>query len=305
MQDDQAEQVKSFLITLQKDLEGQLRRVDPEINCQEDKWERMEGGGGRTLAFKDGPIIEKGGINFSDVSGNQLPKTATQNRPELEGASFRGMGVSVVFHPDNPFIPTAHANVRYFEAQKENQPLAWWFGGGFDLTPYYPFEEDVIEWHQKAKNTCDPFGAKLYSKLKKWCDEYFYLPHRNETRGVGGLFFDDFCEDGFEKSFSFMKSVGETFKDAYFTILERRKEKSFSEKEKHFQKYRRGRYAEFNLVYDRGTHFGLQSKGRTESILMSLPPAVNWTYGWEPEKDSPEEDLYQNYLHPRDWLEIE
>ena len=201
MQDDQAEQVKSFLITLQKDLEGQLRRVDPEINCQEDKWERMEGGGGRTLAFKDGPIIEKGGINFSDVSGNQLPKTATQNRPELEGASFRGMGVSVVFHPDNPFIPTAHANVRYFEAQKENQPLAWWFGGGFDLTPYYPFEEDVIEWHQKAKNTCDPFGAKLYSKLKKWCDEYFYLPHRNETRGVGGLFFDDFCEDGFEKSF--------------------------------------------------------------------------------------------------------
>jgi coproporphyrinogen III oxidase len=305
VQDDQAEQVKSFLLDLQKKLELQLRRTDPEIHYQQDQWLREEGGGGKTISFKNGQIIEKGGINFSDVSGKQLPKTATQNRPELEGASFRGMGVSVVFHPDNPFIPTTHANVRYFEAKKENQPLAWWFGGGFDLTPYYPFREDVIEWHQRAKNTCDPFGEQLYPKLKKWCDEYFYLPHRNETRGVGGLFFDDFCEDGFEQSFSFMKNVGKTFQDAYFTILERRKNTPFSEKEKEFQKYRRGRYSEFNLVYDRGTHFGLQSKGRTESILISMPPEVTWVYGWEPEKGSPEEDLYQNYLQPMDWLEIE
>ena len=305
VQDDQAEQVKSFLLDLQKELEVQLRKTDPGIHCQEDQWLRKEGGGGKTLSFKNGHLIEKGGINFSDVSGKKLPKTASQNRPELEGASFRGMGVSVVFHPDNPFIPTTHANVRYFEAKKEQQPLAWWFGGGFDLTPYYPFREDVIDWHQRAKNTCDPFGEELYPKLKKWCDEYFYLPHRNETRGVGGLFFDDFCEDGFEQSFSFMKSVGKTFQDAYFAILEKRKETPFSEKEKEFQKYRRGRYAEFNLVYDRGTHFGLQSKGRTESILMSMPPEVTWSYGWEPEKNSPEEDLYQNYLLPVDWLEIE
>ena len=305
MQIDQAEQVKSYLFELQKNLESKLTSADPSIDLQEDQWKRQEGGGGKTLSFKNGQIIEKGGINFSDVSGKKLPKTATQNRPELEGASFRGMGVSVVFHPDSPFIPTTHANVRYFEARKDDQTLCWWFGGGFDLTPYYPFKEDVVEWHQKAKSTCDPFGEGLYLKLKKWCDEYFYLPHRNETRGVGGIFFDDFCEGGFDSSFSFMQSVGKSFQDAYFSILERRKEIPFTDQEKDFQKYRRGRYAEFNLVYDRGTHFGLQSKGRTESILMSMPPEVSWVYGFTPLKNSPEENLYQNYLHPSDWLEIE
>ena len=305
VQDDQAEQVKISLLALQKSLQNKLVEADPKLHCKQDQWKRNEGGGGKTLAFKKGKFIEKGGINFSDVSGKKLPKTATQNRPELEGASFRGMGVSVVFHPDNPYIPTTHANVRYFEAKKDGGPLSWWFGGGFDLTPYYPFKEDVIEWHQHARDACNPFGNDLYKKLKDWCDEYFHLPHRNETRGVGGIFFDDFCEGGFDQSFSFIKKVGETFQDAYFSIFEKRKSISFSTKEKEFQKYRRGRYAEFNLVYDRGTHFGLQSKGRTESILMSMPPEVVWTYGWEPGQGSPEENLYKNYLQPRDWLEIE
>ncbi len=305
MQDDQAERVKQSLLALQESLNAKLLATDSEIQCKQDSWIREEGGGGKTLAFEKGKLIEKGGINFSDVSGKKLPKTATQNRPQLEGAYFRGMGVSVVFHPDNPFIPTAHANVRYFEAKQKNEPLTWWFGGGFDLTPYYPFNEDVIEWHQHAFEACTPFGKNLYKKLKNWCDEYFYLPHRNETRGVGGIFFDDFCEGGFEHSFSFMKKVGETFQKAYFSILNRRKKISFSNEEKKFQKYRRGRYAEFNLVYDRGTHFGLQSNGRTESILISMPPEAIWNYGWEPKKNSPEEKLYKNYLQPKDWLEIE
>ena len=305
MQDEQAEQVKKSLLALQESLRIKLFDTDSKIQCKQDQWTRKEGGGGKTLAFTKGKFIEKGGINFSDVSGDKLPKTATQNRPELEGASFRGMGVSVVFHPDNPYIPTTHANVRYFEAKKDNAPLSWWFGGGFDLTPYYPFTEDVVEWHQYARNACTPFGNSLYPKLKNWCDEYFHLPHRNESRGVGGIFFDDFCEGGFDQSFSFMKTVGETFQNAYFSILEKRKSISFSQKEKEFQKYRRGRYAEFNLVYDRGTHFGLQSKGRTESILMSMPPEVAWTYGWEPKPGSPEENLYKNYLQPKDWLELE
>ena len=301
----QAEKVKNSLLALQQNLENKLKETDPSIDEKEDQWKRAEGGGGKTLSFTQGEIIEKGGINFSDVSGKNLPSTATQNRPELEGASFRAMGVSVVFHPDNPHIPTTHANVRYFEAKKDGEPLNWWFGGGFDLTPYYPYLEDVIDWHQHARNACTPYGNDLYKKLKNWCDEYFYLPHRNETRGVGGIFFDDFSEGGFDKSFSFMKKVGETFQDAYFSIFEKRKSTSFSTQEKEFQKYRRGRYAEFNLVYDRGTHFGLQSKGRTESILMSMPPEVVWTYGWEPESGSPEENLYKHYLHPKDWLKIE
>lgn len=298
----QAKKVKNSLLALQQNLENKLKETDPSIDEKEDQWKRAEGGGGKTLSFTQGEIIEKGGINFSDVSGKNLPSTATQNRPELEGASFRAMGVSVVFHPDNPHIPTTHANVRYFEAQRENAPLIWWFGGGFDLTPYYPYEEDVIEWHQHAKDACDPYGDNVYSKFKKWCDDYFYLPHREETRGVGGIFFDDFCEGGFENSLSFMIKTGETFQNAYFSILNRRKNITFSKKEKMFQKYRRGRYAEFNLIYDRGTHFGLQSRGRTESILMSMPPEVVWSYGWEPENNSPEENLYKNYLHPKDWL---
>ena len=305
MQNEQAELVKSFLIGLQTSLAVELRNADPSVYCQEDEWKRPEGGGGKTLAFKAGKVLEKGGINFSDVSGKKLPKTATQNRPELEGSAFRGMGVSVVLHPDNPKIPTTHANVRYFEARKENHALVWWFGGGFDLTPYYPYREDVLDWHLAAKSACDPYGTELYPKFKQWCDEYFYLPHRNETRGVGGIFFDDFAEGGFENSFSFMKKVGQTFQDSYFSIWEKRMELPFTEKEKEFQKYRRGRYAEFNLAYDRGTHFGLQSRGRTESILISMPPEATWTYGWTPEKNSPEDDLYQNYLHPVNWLDIQ
>ena len=304
VQNEQAELVKSFFIGLQSSLALELKNYDPHVDCQKDEWQRPEGGGGKTLAFKAGKVLEKGGINFSDVSGKQLPKTATQNRPELEGSAFRGMGVSVVFHPDNPNIPTTHANVRYFEARKENNTIVWWFGGGFDLTPYYPNREDVLDWHLAAKSACDPFGAELYPKFKEWCDEYFYLPHRDETRGVGGIFFDDFDEGGFENSFSFIKKVGKTFQDAYFSIWEKRKKLPFTEKEKEFQKYRRGRYAEFNLAYDRGTHFGLQSRGRTESILMSMPPEVTWKYGWTPEKNSPEDNLYQNYLHPVNWLEI-
>jgi coproporphyrinogen III oxidase len=212
------------------------------------------------------------------------------------------MGVSVVFHPYNPYVPTSHANIRYFEAGPEGNPTEWWFGGGFDLTPYYPFHEDVLLWHKAAKSVCDPFGTDLYPKFKKWCDEYFYLPHRKETRGVGGIFFDDLKLETFEQTLDFVLSVGNCFSDTYFEIFEKRKTTAFGQKQRNFQKYRRGRYAEFNLVYDRGTLFGLQSKGRTESILMSMPPEVSWTYGWSPEADSPEENLYQSYLRPREWL---
>ena len=303
-QKDQARQVKTSLLSLQKNLQNQVLKVDPLVETKIDEWEREEGGGGKTIAFANGQIIEKGGVNFSDVSGTNLPKTATQNRPELEGASFRAMGVSVVFHPDNPHIPTSHANVRYFEAKKENQPIVWWFGGGFDLTPYYPILDDVIEWHEQAKSACDSLGANLYEKFKVWCDDYFYLPHRNETRGVGGIFFDDQNSGDFRQNISFMETVGSTFQSAYFSILEKRKNSPYTNQQKEFQLYRRGRYAEFNLVYDRGTHFGLQSRGRTESILMSMPPQVSWQYGWEPEKDSKEEDLYKNYLSPKDWLNL-
>jgi len=303
-QDGQAGQVKSSLLDIQKNLCDQIFQIDPSVHTEIDEWERTEGGGGKTIAFCKGKIIEKGGVNFSDVLGSKLPKTATQNRPDLEGALFRAMGVSVVFHPDNPHIPTTHANVRYFEAKKDNQPLVWWFGGGFDLTPYYPVLDDVIDWHQQAKNACKTLGDEHYDKFKKWCDDYFFLPHRNETRGVGGIFYDDQNEGGFSKNLNFMKTVAETFKNAYFLILEKRKNTLFNSRQKDFQKYRRGRYAEFNLVYDRGTHFGLQSRGRTESILMSMPPEVSWKYDWKPEKNSPEEDLYKNYLCPRNWLEI-
>jgi coproporphyrinogen III oxidase len=303
-QKDQARQVKTSLLSLQKNLQNQLLKVDPLVQTKIDEWEREEGGGGKTIAFANGQIIEKGGVNFSDVYGSDLPKTATQNRPELAGASFRAMGVSAVIHPDNPHIPTTHANVRYFEAQIENQPPVWWFGGGFDLTPYYPIMEDVIEWHKQAKSACDSLGVNLYEKFKNWCDDYFYLPHRNETRGVGGIFFDDQNSGSFPKNLSFMETVGSTFQSAYFSILKKRKNSPYTGQQKEFQLYRRGRYAEFNLVYDRGTHFGLQSRGRTESILMSMPPQVSWQYGWEPEKDSKEEDLYKNYLSPKDWLNL-
>jgi coproporphyrinogen III oxidase len=298
----QSEQTKDVFESLQASLRANLESIDPEIRNKEDRWSRKEGGGGKTLAFEQGKFMEKGGINFSDVRGKSLPSSATLGRPELEGSPFRAMGVSVVFHPDNPHLPTSHANVRYFEASPPDREPVWWFGGGFDLTPYYPVMDDVIFWHEKAKEICDQYGSDHYQRFKKWCDEYFYLPHRKETRGVGGLFFDDYHEGGFDLSLAFVHEVGKTFGEAYFEILKRGKNKSFTKEEKNFQKYRRGRYVEFNLVYDRGTHFGLQSGGRTESILMSLPPDVKWTYGWHPAGGSEEERLYKDFLRPRDWL---
>ena len=300
-----AELVKEEFQSLQENLIERLESTDPKISKKEDKWSREEGGGGKTLAFEQGSFVEKGGVNFSDVHGKSLPPSATQGRPELEGASFRAMGVSVVFHPHNPHLPTSHANVRFFEASPQDGETVWWFGGGFDLTPYYPVMEDVVFWHEKAKNVCDNYGPDHYQRFKKWCDDYFYLPHRKETRGVGGLFFDDYNEGGFDLSLAFARDIGQTFADAYFEILERGKNKSYTNEEKNFQNYRRGRYVEFNLVYDRGTHFGLQSGGRTESILMSLPPDVKWTYGWQPAEGSEEARLYENFLRPRDWLGLE
>ena len=297
--------VRQTFLSLQESLRERLEESDYALCAQEDEWTRQEGGGGRTWAFHSGRFLEKGGINFSDVQGMQLPPTATQNRPELAGVSFHAMGVSVVLHPDNPHIPTSHANIRYFEATPPGKDKVWWFGGGFDLTPYYPIREDVIDWHKAAKKACDESGAGQYLRFKKWCDDYFYLRHRQETRGVGGIFFDDYTEGGFDASLNFAINVGETFGDAYFKIFNKRKDTSFNQDQKEFQKYRRGRYAEFNLVFDRGTHFGLQSGGRTESILMSLPPEANWKYNWQPEEGSKEKELYDHYLQPQDWLEIE
>ena len=287
---------------LQSRIRESLLEIDAGLSIHDDEWEREEGGGGKTWAFEKGQSLEKGGINFSDIAGNELPPSATLGREELIGLPFRATGVSVVFHPYNPFVPTSHANVRYFEAGPRDNPTCWWFGGGFDLTPYYPFAEDVEFWHKSAKEACLPFGVDLYPKFKKWCDDYFYLPHRQETRGVGGLFFDDLQLENFDQSLQFVLNVGEVFQKTYFEIFQKRMEEPFGQRQRNFQKYRRGRYAEFNLVYDRGTLFGLQSKGRTESILMSMPPEVSWNYGWIPEEGSPEEDLYKNYLTPKDWL---
>ena len=298
----EATRARETLIALHGRLTSSLLQKDPSLEVKEDEWKRKEGGGGKTWAVTNGDLIEKGGINFSDVRGNKLPKAATQNRPELTDSTFRAMGVSVVFHPDNPHVPTAHANVRYFEATTPANEKVWWFGGGFDMTPYYPVLEDAVSWHKAARDTCEPYGAKLYPKFKEWCDQYFYLPHRKETRGIGGIFFDDYSEGGFEQSLEFINSVGNTFNDAYFKIAEKRRNKAFDHKQKSFQRYRRGRYVEFNLVYDRGTHFGLQSNGRTESILMSMPPTAEWAYDWSPEKGSEEYNLYLHYLKPRDWL---
>jgi coproporphyrinogen III oxidase len=240
-------------------------------------------------------------VNFSHVFGNQLPPSATASRPELAGRGFQAMGVSLVIHPNNPYIPTSHANVRFFVAEKEGEAPIWWFGGGYDLTPYYGFEEDCRHWHETAKAACEPYGAETYPRLKQWCDEYFFIKHRNEPRGIGGLFFDDYSEPDFDTSFSFLRSVGDSYLKAYSPIVERREGTPFGERERDFQLYRRGRYVEFNLVYDRGTLFGLQSGGRTESILMSLPPLVKWRYNWQPEPGSDESRLYEEFLRPRKW----
>ena len=293
--------VKRYLLLLQDSICAALLAEDG-ASWKEDNWVRDEGGGGRSRVTVNGPCIEKGGVNFSHVFGTQMPASATQRRPELSGRSFEAMGVSLVIHPNNPHVPTSHANVRFFIAEKEGADPVWWFGGGYDLTPYYGNEEDCAHWHQTAKEACDPFCPTLYPRLKKACDEYFYLKHRGEPRGIGGLFFDDFNELGFEQSFAFMQSVGDSFIKAYLPILRRRRDLIFGELERNFQLYRRGRYVEFNLIHDRGTLFGLQTGGRTESILMSLPPLVRWEYDWTPESGSPEAELYEKYLIPCDWI---
>lgn len=294
--------VKEYLLGLQDTICSALSEEDGKEIFIEDSWQREQGGGGRTRVLTNGAVFEQAGVNFSHVYGNQLPASATAARPELEGRDFQAVGVSLVIHPHNPHIPTSHANVRFFIAEKENAEPVWWFGGGFDLTPYYPVKEDVVHWHKTAKAACDPFGDDVYSQYKKWCDEYFYIKHRDETRGVGGLFFDDLNEWGFEQSFAFMQSVGNSYVPAYRPIVTKRKDESYGEHERDFQLYRRGRYVEYNLVYDRGTLFGLQTGGRTESILMSLPPLVKWRYNWKPEAGSKEADLYDNYLSAKEWL---
>ncbi len=296
------EAVKAYLLDLQDSICNGLALEDDSAEFREDAWDRAEGGGGRSRVLEGGEVFEKAGINFSHVHGDGLPPSATAQRPELAGRSFEAMGVSLVIHPRNPYVPTSHANVRFFLAEKPGAEPVWWFGGGFDLTPYYGFEEDVRHWHQNAKQACEPFGEDVYPRFKKWCDEYFYLKHRQEPRGVGGLFFDDLNEWGFERSFAFMRSVGDAYLPAYAPIVRKRKQTPYGERETEFQHYRRGRYVEFNLVFDRGTLFGLQSGGRTESILMSLPPQVSWRYDWQPEAGTPEAQLYDVFLKPRDWL---
>lgn len=295
--------VKAYLLDLQDRICQALEGEEPAASFQEDEWRYTGGkGGGRTRVLAGGDIIEQGGVNFSHILGDRLPPSATASRPELAGRGFQALGVSLVIHPRNPYIPTSHANVRFFIAEKDGETPVWWFGGGFDLTPYYPFEEDAVAWHRAARAACEPFGEHVYADYKRWCDEYFFLKHRNETRGIGGLFFDDLSVWGFDRCFEFLKSVGDHYLKAYLPIVQQRKSLPYGERERDFQLYRRGRYVEFNLVYDRGTLFGLQSGGRTESILMSLPPVAHWRYNWQPEPGSAEEKLYLDYLKPRDWL---
>ena len=297
--------VKAFLMELQDSICQQLERVDGHAAFEDDEWHREPGeklgGGGRTRVLRNGAIFEQGGVNFSHVAGAQMPASATAHRPELAGRRFEAMGVSLVMHPNNPYVPTSHANVRFFIAESEGKEPIWWFGGGFDLTPFYPFEEDARDWHNIARELCLPFGENVYQQHKEWCDDYFFLPHRDETRGIGGLFFDDLNHWPFEKCFDYIKAVGHGYTKAYLPIVEKRKSIEFGERERQFQLYRRGRYVEFNLVYDRGTLFGLQSGGRTESILMSMPPLARWEYNHQIEDGSPEAELYEYYLKPREW----
>jgi len=294
--------VKQYLLGLQEHICSELEQEDGGGRFQEDAWDRPQGGGGRSRVLSDGAVFEQAGVNFSHVFGEQLPASATAHRPELAGRHWQAMGVSLVIHPHNPYVPTSHANVRFFIAEKAGVEPIWWFGGGFDLTPYYGFEQDAVHWHCTAHDACVPFGEDVYPRFKKWCDEYFFLKHRNEPRGIGGLFFDDLNEWDFDKCFAFLQSVGDHYIQAYRPIVARRKDIPYGERERDFQLYRRGRYVEFNLVYDRGTLFGLQSGGRTESILMSLPPLVKWRYNWQPQPGTPEAELYEVYLKPRDWL---
>lgn len=294
--------VKIYLQDLQDRISIALQNLDSDLELQQDDWQRDGGGGGRSRVMQQGKVFEQAGINYSHVSGDNLPPSATSHRPELAGRSFQALGDSLVIHPLNPYVPTTHMNVRFFIAEKDNEDPVWWFGGGFDLTPYYGFEEDARHWHKTAREVCSAFGQDVYPRYKKWCDDYFYIKHRQEPRGIGGLFFDDLNKWEFDKCFGFMQSVGDHFLSAYLPIVERRKDTPYGERERNFQLYRRGRYVEFNLVYDRGTLFGLQSGGRTESILMSLPPLVKWQYDWKPEPGSAEAELYENFLKPKDWV---
>ena len=297
------EQVKKYLVQLQESICSDLESLDGKAIFEKDHWSKENGNGsGITSVICDGDVFEKGGVNFSIVHGNKMPKSASTLRPELEGRKYTALGVSLVLHPENPYIPTTHSNVRFFVAEEPGKEPIWWFGGGFDLTPFYGFDEDAVHWHKTAKKACLPFGEKVYSKYKKWCDDYFYLEHRDEQRGIGGLFFDDLNEGGFDRCFEFMKSVGDHFSEAYLPIVIKRKDTPYGKKERNFQLYRRGRYVEFNLIYDRGTLFGLQSGGRTESILISMPPMVKWSYQFQVEKDSEEEKLYNHYLKPKEWI---
>ena len=291
--------VKTWLLDLQDRICAAIEEEDGSGRFQEESWERPEGGGGRSRVLSEGTVFEQAGVGFSHVHGPGLPPSATAQRPDLVGRSFEALGVSLVFHPRNPYIPTTHMNVRFFLAEKPGHEPVWWFGGGFDLTPYYGFEEDAVHWHTVAKEACEPFG--VYPRYKRWCDEYFFLRHRNEPRGIGGIFFDDLNEWGFERCFELLRRVGDHLLPAYLPIVRRRRDMPWGERERDFQLYRRGRYVEFNLVWDRGTLFGLQSGGRTESILMSLPPLVRWRYNWHPEPGTPEARLYEEFLKPRDW----
>ena len=294
-------EVKAYLLDLQDRICAMLEKEDGEAVFRTDNWSREEGGGGRSRILEGGQVLEKAGVLFSHVNVTRMPASATAHRPELAGAKAQALGVSLVIHPRNPYVPTSHANVRLFFAEKEGMDPVWWFGGGFDLTPYYGFDEDCRHWHQTARDLCAPFGETVYADYKKWCDDYFFLKHRNEPRGIGGLFYDDLNAWGAEQSFAFMRAVGDGYIRAYQPIVARRKDTPWGERERDFQLYRRGRYVEFNLVYDRGTLFGLQSGGRTESILASLPNLVSWRYDWHPEAGSPEAALYDHYLKPRDW----
>jgi coproporphyrinogen III oxidase len=294
--------VRDYLLSLQNRIVAELEHIDGRARFQEDAWERDGGGGGRSRVLKNGAVFEQAGVNFSHVHGAGMPPSATKHRPELAGRDFQAVGVSLVLHPLNPYVPTTHANFRYFLAGDGGDTPAWWFGGGYDLTPYYPFREDVVHWHRTAQAACEALGADAYPRYKAWCDEYFFLRHRNETRGAGGLFFDDLNVPDFDSCFAFVKAVGDSFLKGYAPIVERRRRHRYGDRQRNFQLYRRGRYVEFNLLYDRGTLFGLQSGGRTESILMSLPPLVRWEYDWQPAPGSDEARLYRDYLRPRDWL---
>ena len=292
--------VRDYLTGLQSRIVAEVEALDGRT-FQRDEWQRAEGGGGASCLLEGGNLLERGGVGFSHVMGAALPPSASASRPELAGRAFQALGVSLVFHPRNPYVPTVHMNVRFFIATKPDADPVWWFGGGMDLTPYYGFEEDAVHFHRTCRAALEPFGPHYYPRFKQWCDEYFYLKHRQEPRGIGGIFFDDLAEGSFDASFDLLRSVGDHFLDAWLPIARRRREVSYGTRERDFQAYRRGRYVEFNLVYDRGTLFGLQSGGRTESILMSLPPVVNWRYDWHPQRGTAEARLYTDFLRPRDW----